>query len=436
MRIVKESAFKINGGIRMKRCKRLGIIGLVLFTGIMLTACGGNKKNSNEDVTLSYAGWDTEQAPGLRKMLDKFEEENPNVKVEMETTPWDQYWVKLEAATTGGNMPDVVTMHSSESYKYMSQEVLMNLDDLVKEKNIDMNNFTEGIADFYTFENQLYAIPKDASAVGLWYNKEIFDNAGIAYPDETWTWETFRQAAIDLTDKEKNIYGFGADNGNETGYWSFIYQNEGEVFIDDNTKSGMNSSAAQETLEFYTNLILVDGVSPTAKELQDTNKIGRFQAGRLAMIVEGNWQTPGFLKNEYLVKNADVAVLPKGKVNATITNGLGWAASANTKHPEEVKKLMAYLASEEANQIQAETGASIPALKGFEDVWADSAKEFNLKAFSEMLTYGHPRPFNKNGLKAEKMEMEIMNKVFSGETSVEEGTKKVATEVDAILSSE
>ena len=53
-----------------------------------------------------------------------------------------------------------------------------------------------------------------------------------------------------------------------------------------------------------------------------------------------------------------------------------------------------------------------------------------------MLTYGHPRPFNKNGLKAEKMEMEIMNKVFSGETSVEEGTKKVATEVDAILSSE
>lgn len=84
----------------------------------------------------------------------------------METTPWDQYWVKLEAATTGGNMPDVVTMHSSESYKYMSQNALMGLDDVIKENDIDMGNFTEGIADFYTLEDELYAIPKDASVVG------------------------------------------------------------------------------------------------------------------------------------------------------------------------------------------------------------------------------------------------------------------------------
>ena len=66
-------------------------------------------------------------------MLDEFEKQNPDIKVEMETTPWDQYWVKLEAATTGGNMPDVVTMHSSESYKYMSQNALMGLDDVIKE---------------------------------------------------------------------------------------------------------------------------------------------------------------------------------------------------------------------------------------------------------------------------------------------------------------
>ncbi|MBW6194724.1 extracellular solute-binding protein, partial [Pseudomonas aeruginosa] len=99
-------------------------------------------------------------------MLDEFEKQNPDIKVEMETTPWDQYWVKLEAATTGGNMPDVVTMHSSESYKYMSQNALMGLDDVIKENDIDMGNFTEGIADFYTLEDELYAIPKDASVVG------------------------------------------------------------------------------------------------------------------------------------------------------------------------------------------------------------------------------------------------------------------------------
>ncbi|MCH3381743.1 extracellular solute-binding protein, partial [Enterococcus faecium] len=77
----------------------------------------------------------------------------------------------------------VVTMHSSESYKYMSQNALMGLDDVIKENDIDMGNFTEGIADFYTLEDELYAIPKDASVVGLWYNKELFDNAGVDYPD-------------------------------------------------------------------------------------------------------------------------------------------------------------------------------------------------------------------------------------------------------------
>ncbi len=69
----------------------------------------GDSNSKDGQVTLSYASWDTDQAPGLRKMLDEFEKQNPDIKVEMGTT-WDQYWVKLEAATTGGNMPDVVTI--------------------------------------------------------------------------------------------------------------------------------------------------------------------------------------------------------------------------------------------------------------------------------------------------------------------------------------
>ena len=73
------------------------------------------------------------------------------------------------------------------------------------------------------------------------------------------------------------------------------------------------------------------------------------------MMIEGNWFAPGFLKNDYLVENVASAVLPKGKVNATITNGLGWAAS-EYKIPRRSEKLMAFLASEDANKIQAETG--------------------------------------------------------------------------------
>jgi len=416
----------------MKKFRKMALIGTVLASTILLASCGSNNKES-KDVTLSYASWDTDQAPGLRKMLDKFEEKNPGIKVEMETTPWDQYWVKLEAATTGGNMPDVVTMHSSESYKYMSQNMLMELNDVVKENKIDMDNFTEGIADLYTNEDKLYAIPKDTSVVGLWYNKELFDKAGVSYPDESWTWETLRKSAIELTDEENGIYGFAAHAGTETGYWPFIYQNNGEVFTDNNTKSGLNTKEAQEAIAFYRDLALVDHASPTVTELQDPDSVSRFQSGRLAMLIEGNWFAPGFQQNEYLVKNAASAVLPKGKTNATITNGLGWAASAKTEHPEEVEKLMVFLASEEANKIQAETGTSIPALKGFEDVWAASSKEIDLTGFGKMLEYGVPRPYNQDGLRAEKAEVEMINRIFAGEVSVEEGTAQIEKEVNEIL---
>lgn len=416
----------------MRSGKRLALTGMALAATTLLAACGGGSNNSGQ-VTLSYASWDTEQAPGLRAMLDEFENQNPNIKVEMETTPWDQYWVKLEAATTGGNMPDVVTMHSSESYKYMSQDVLMGLNEVIEENNIDMSEFTEGLADFYTLEDELYAIPKDASVVGLWYNKEIFDNAGVEYPDDTWTWETLREAAIELTDESAGIYGFASHIGTETGYWPFIYQNGGEVFADDNTRSGLNTPEAQEALAFYRDIALVDHSSPTIQELQDPDKLSRFESGRLAMMVEGNWFAPGFLKNDYMVENVSAAVLPKGKINATITNGLGWAASSNTKHPDEVKKLMTFLASEEANQIQAETGASIPALKGFEDVWASSSDSIDLSAFGQMLEYGVPRPYNQDGLRAEQAEVQIINRILSGSVSVEEGTAQIEQEVNTIL---
>ena len=76
----------------------------------------------------------------------------------------------------------------------------------------------------------------------------------------------------------------------------------------------MNTPEAQEALAFYRDIALVDHASPTITELQDPDKLSRFQSGRLAMMIEGNWFAPGFLKNDYLVENVASAVLPKEKL--------------------------------------------------------------------------------------------------------------------------
>ena len=74
----------------MKHFKKIALTGLAVVAGTLLAACGGGGDAKGGQVTLSYASWDTDQAPGLRKVLDEFEKQNPDIKVEMETTPWDQ----------------------------------------------------------------------------------------------------------------------------------------------------------------------------------------------------------------------------------------------------------------------------------------------------------------------------------------------------------
>lgn len=413
----------------MKKICKLGmamLLGLSIFSTYSASVLAG-------DVVLKYASWDTDQAIGLRKVLDAFEEANPGIKVEMETTPWDQYWVKLEAAATGANLPDVVTMHSSQSHKYIEAEMLMNLDELVNEYKIDMSTFEDGISDFYTLDDSLYAIPKDASLVALWFNKTLFDDAGVEYPNENWTWDDFLDAALKLTDEEKGIYGFAADNNNETGYWSFIYQAGGSVYSEDGLTSTFNTPEVQEAMQFYIDLHSKHNVSPDVATLQETSKISLFQSGKLAMMIEGNWHTSSFAQNEYTREHAGVAPMPKGKQHATIINGLGWSGSAHTKYPEETKKLLAFLSSDEANAIQAETGTSIPAKKGHTDKYISAMNVFDLSAFDKMLDYGYARPYNPLGLNCEIIEREALNAAFSGQKSIEEVTAEIEQQVNNLL---
>ena len=82
-----------------------------------------------------------------------------------------------------------------------------------------------------------YAVPKDYDTIALWYNKTLFDEAGISYPDDTWTWADLKDAAKKLTKDDGSQYGFCAGLHNQEGYYNFVYQNGGEIITDDK-KSG------------------------------------------------------------------------------------------------------------------------------------------------------------------------------------------------------
>lgn len=401
-------------------------------------ATGGQdtaKGSSGGDVHITYGIWDSNQEKGLRKMADEFEGKNPGIKIDIQVTGWSDYWTMLEAAATGGSLPDTFWMHSNEIYRYASNGMLMDLTDKInKSDDVKLSNYPEGLVKIYNLNNKQYAIPKDYDTIGLWYNKTMFDKAGISYPDETWNWDKLYEAAKKLTTGDGKQYGFLAPLHNQEGYYNFVYQNGGTIITDDKV-SGYDKPKTIEAMKYYVRFVS-EGLSP--KIFDDAARAETLQNGLCAMGVFGSWNLSGFAANDYMTKNFNVTVLPSandGK-RASIFNGLGNAISANTKHPEEAWKWVQYLSSKDGQTKQAELGVAISAYNGTADAWINSNKTFNIKCFVDMVKYAQIRPYSNTTAKWEDKAYEMLKGAFTGEKTVEDACKDTAKMMNDALKEE
>ena len=322
--------------------KRTVLSAASLTMCLALTACGGSGSQSqggDSGKPLTVAIWDNNQLPGLKEIIGDFTTET-GIEVEIQMVPWDQYWTLLEAGAQGGDLPDVFWMHSNYSQKFMSNDILLDLTDKVPQSStVDMANYYQDIAELYQYDGKIYGIPKDYDTIGLWYNKTMFDEAGISYPDETWTWDTFAEAAEKLTKADGSQYGFTSPASfNQDGYYNLIYSMGGSVLSEDKTKSMWNSEETVAAMNWwYDNL--VTKAMPTQQVMAENTPDVMLGSGKAAMVFEGSWMIAAMKGNEYIVSNCDVAVLPKAEdgTRISIYNGLGWSAAADTAWSHHVR---------------------------------------------------------------------------------------------------
>ena len=400
---------------------------------------GEKKSEGSKDAKLTVAIWDSNQEPGLKEIMNDFTEET-GVEVDIQVTPWGDYWTMLEAATQGGDMPDVFWMHSDQITTYAQyDDILLNLSDKIeKSDKIDLNNYPENLVNIYKNEagDQL-AIPKDIDTCAVWYNKTMFDEAGIPYPTSDWTWEDFREIAKKLTNPEKNQYGTSIKPGSyQESWYSTIYAYGGEVISEDKTKSGFDNPKTIEAMQLIENIIK-DGSMPDYTVVAENNTEELMMAGTVAMTFQGSWMIPDMASNDFIKENCDIAPLPKGP-NGTksISNGLGWAASAQGEHTEEAWKLIEYLGSKEAQQKQAELGVTMAAYEGVSDAWKNSHPEFNMQAYLDMLDDAQAYPSSKNTQVWYQVLMERMVDGFSGAKPMDQVCKDFAVEMNQFLAEE
>lgn len=378
---------------------------------------------AEENVDLTFLIWDSNQKEGMQAIVDAYQAQHPNTKINLQVTPWEEYWTKLQAAAAGGSLPDIFWMHSNQFFVYAEAGTMLDLSEL----NLDYSPFPEGITALYNYEGKQLAVPKDYDTIALAYNKEIFDNANIPYPDETWTWEKLVEVAKQLTDESKGVYGFGAPVADQSGYLNFIYQNQGFEF--ENGKAGFDQQATKDAIKFYTDLALTEKVSPLPASFSDLDPNDQFMSGKLAMLLVGSWMMNTYTTNDQIKDKFDIAVLPQGKVRASMYNGLGYAGASTTKHPKEVLDFLAFTASEEANIIQAKHRTAIPAYKGTEKYFTEQFDNINIKVYPEMIEYGVMFPFSPRKAMWVDYEQEIITAIYSGEYTAEAACDKIQEKI-------
>jgi len=377
---------------------------------LVLAACSGSSGQGNDSgprqsaapsssaadgevVTLRFMGWEVSplETESVKKGLEMFMQQNPNIRVEYTTLPTGtDYVAKMQTMFLGGEEPDVFFLQSDYYRDFVKRGYLLNLDEYIA-RDFSTDDLIDSSYMLSTVDGHFYGIQSCIVAPVLFYNKAIFDKAGMPYPPsdpaEAWTWEEFVDVAKRLTIKSGDRveqYGvYGLEDYYQT--LALIMSNGGNWFNEDYTASAANTPEVREVLQKIYDLRVVEGASPEARLLQNAGMSASqmLQTGRIAMLVTGSWALQELSHMDFEV---GVGVLPKFKEAVTHAQAHLHVASKNTKHPEEAWKLVKFLSSEEYQLQNVRAGLWLPNRKSL----------YTKEGIQKWLTEGvHPEGFEK-----------------------------------------
>jgi multiple sugar transport system substrate-binding protein len=408
----------------------------VLFCSTYLTGCVGEDDNRT---VLRYARWGLpEEITAERELLKEFEAANPDIRVDVEFNSWSEYWNKLQAQMAAGAAPDVFLMGGTYIHDYVKRDQIENLAPYIKDDaDLNLDNYFAETVNVYTFNNGMWSLPRDCNTIGIYYNKKLFDDNNVSYPEEDWTWGDFHEKAKALSIDENNdgrmeSYGYLASFESMEVHWiSWVWQNGGEVLDNAHVRCLLAEPAAIEALTFFTNLVIKDGISPDTAQAS-TFGSNMFLTGRLAMSSEGSWMVRLFSEIENF--EWGIAPLPQGKRQVAPVNGLGNAVYAKAKNKDAAWRLVKFLSSETYQKQLAKSGTSIPALKSvaYSPAYLDDNPP-NKKIFLKQIENGRTLPFTPGFARWEDAIRKQLELVWLGQKDVATAMAEATTQVEEII---
>lgn len=370
--------------------KKKGLLMSVAAMTLLLGACGGGGDSASDSDQTEIKYYSFSATPDyedqLNEMVEKFEAENKDIKVDVELVPYNDYFTKLQTLMAGDQAPDVFELNYENFVSYAEKGALLDLDKYIEaDEDFDPSTMNKEAFEAYQYDGKQYGMVESFSNVVTFYNKDLFDAAKVEYPTKEWTWSDEVAAAKKLTNADDNIYGtYSPVTMNE--FYKVAAQNGGQL-KDSEGNWTINDPKNVEALEYMVNNVTKEKISPSPEEMSGQNSEDLFLNGQLAMVHTGIWMFGQFQDADF---DWDIQVEAGNTEKATHFFANGLAVSKDTKHAEAAYKFTQFMSSsEDAAEIRVDSGWELPAITD-ENILAPYLEQTppeNRKAVFESLDY-------------------------------------------------
>lgn len=422
---------------------------LILFV-LLLGACGapasapaqpagGEEVESAATTEISYMLWGSpEELAVWQTIVDEFQKANPDIKVNVDVSDWDSYWNKLQTLFAGGTPPDVFAMDAPLYPDWQSRGVLLNLQPYIDANPALLEGLYPGPLESYKRDDGYYGLPRDFQTIVLYYNKDMFDAAGVAYPTDDWTLDDLREAAKALTlDKDgdgvTDQWGFYADLWDMELFWSgALWGHGGDIVTADRTKTLIGEPKAREAWRFISDMMTVDKSMPNPDTV---NQFGDpFAAGVAAMNVIGHWVVPEYSALEF---GWDVAAFPAGpEKRATSVNSAGFVVAKDSDNPDAAFKFIEFALGESGQTKLTELGFALPVLKSVAEGPAyleQKSAPIRQQVFLDALEYANVKPAFRGYDEWATVVGDGLVPVWLGEMEIDAALDEIVPAADEVL---
>ncbi|MDP9315886.1 MAG: sugar ABC transporter substrate-binding protein [Chloroflexota bacterium] len=319
---------------------------------------------------VSFIVWgDPAEKAAYEGIVKAFEQQQPTIDVEITHIPGqNDYRKRLAADFAAGQPADVVLLNYRRMPTFAAKGAIEPLEPfLERSTRIKEQDFYPEPMAAFRFNGTLMCIPQNTSSLVVYYNKQLFDQAGVAYPNDNWTWDDFLTTAQTLT---KDVNGDGTIEQYGAGIEPtairlapFIWQNGGNI-VDNATEPTTLTLDAPEALaaaQWFVDLQVKHHVVPDAVAAESEDDESRFQNGRTAMLFDSRRAVPTLRTINTF--DWDIAPLPHGPQATTILHSDAYCMSAKAANKEAVWSFIEFANSSEGQTIIARTGRTVPSLQ-------------------------------------------------------------------------